>query len=90
MFTSQDAKDAPVGLKKLQLRNLGVKICVGATLRKAMISIFISSITSFIAFLVGSFTPYKAVNITCYYLGQSLLFNIELSNGNLPTKLCIN
>ncbi|XP_075260889.1 patched domain-containing protein 3-like isoform X3 [Convolutriloba macropyga] len=46
---------------------------VSATLDHCFVSIFISNLTSLLAFTVGSFTPYMAVNISCYYLASMVV-----------------
>ena len=49
------------------------------SVEKSFASIFLSDLTSILAFLIGSSTPYSAVNFTCRYLVLSLscLFTAE-------------
>lgn len=63
-------------LKKQALDNSNEILCqfISTTLSKSAVSVTITSLTDFIAFIVGVTTGFKSVQIFCLYAGFSILF----------------
>jgi hypothetical protein len=67
-----------------------VPILVGQTLAKAGLGITITSITDFLAFLIGSFSKFRSVTSFSLYAGPLQTRNIIVQYSLSTTKLFTN
>ena len=54
--------------------NLETRERISKTLQKIGVSITITSLTDFIAFMIGYFTDFRSVQMFCIYAGSNLFF----------------
>ena len=63
-------------------QSLETKERISLSLAKVGVSITITSLTDFIAFIIGVLTDFKSVQMFCVYAGLLFLFYFEPINDN--------